>query len=190
MGDDHTSHDSLSDTSRLARLTQKQCECLELVLQHYTSKQIAKILDVSPHTVNQRLTAARDILGCATRLEAAQRYAQLRGIYERLVYEPFGISEPAADEQKSAQPTFPTELHMEDIGSADELIDISPPWSQFVEGRQVARVFVGRDSIWFRVKMIVMLTIGLMSTIVLGLAIAQAITGLLNLTDPTPPVQP
>ncbi len=190
MGDEKTAADSLLK-SPLARLSKKQCDCLDLVLQHCTSKQIAQILKISPYTVDQRLGAAREILGGATRLEAAQRYARLKGIYKPSVYEPFSISDPATDRPMSAQPNFPADLHMEDVGPpAVELIDISPPWSQLVEGRQVARVFVGKDSAWFRVKVIITLTIGLMSAIVLGLAIVQAITGLLPLPDPTPPVQP
>lgn len=55
-------------------LTDKQCEALELVLQHMSSKEIAKQLGISPRAVDQRLDAVRSKLGAATRWKAARLY--------------------------------------------------------------------------------------------------------------------
>lgn len=67
-----------------ARLTDKQRACLELVLEHQTSKQIARRLDISKQAVDLRLTTAREILGAATRGEAAIHYARLKQTYDRI----------------------------------------------------------------------------------------------------------
>jgi DNA-binding CsgD family transcriptional regulator len=59
----------------LDRLTQAQIDCLLLVYQHMTSKQIAPRLGVSSHTVDQRIRTALRILGCTSRAQAAQLVA-------------------------------------------------------------------------------------------------------------------
>ena len=56
----------------IGQLTQGQLECLVLVGRHLTSKEIAPILGVSPHTVDQRIRTALRVLGCRNRLEAAR----------------------------------------------------------------------------------------------------------------------
>jgi DNA-binding CsgD family transcriptional regulator len=56
----------------LALLTDGQRDCLRLVYQHLTSKDIARILGVSPHTVDMRLRTAMRTLSVASRIEAAR----------------------------------------------------------------------------------------------------------------------
>jgi len=81
---------------RWSCLTDKQRECLDLLLDHRTSKEIALTLDISKHTVDQRLRAARKILGAANRAETAVLYARLRAICDRVAYDPVDLpSEPA-----------------------------------------------------------------------------------------------
>ncbi len=71
-------------------LTDGQIICLELVNQLHTSKQIARKLGISPFTVDQRLDAARKKLGASSRVEAAQKFAEMQrqGISQPLVYDP------------------------------------------------------------------------------------------------------
>src|SRR3546814_11183815 len=60
------SHDLLADdAARWARLTEKHRACLDLLLDHRTSKQIARILGIAKPTVDQRIAAARFILGAS-----------------------------------------------------------------------------------------------------------------------------
>ena len=47
-----------SPDSPVARLTGGQIECLLLVDRHYSSKEIASQLGISPHTVDQRIRGA------------------------------------------------------------------------------------------------------------------------------------
>lgn len=70
-------------------LTDGQKACLRLVDDHHTSKEIARLLGISPFTVDQRLDAARRKLSAATRKDAAKIFAAIeqRTISEPLVYE-------------------------------------------------------------------------------------------------------
>lgn len=79
------------EVERWSRLSDKQHACLELLLARQTSKQIARQLDISKYTVDQRLTSARDILGAASRDETAIIYARLKTICDRIAYDPVDI---------------------------------------------------------------------------------------------------
>src|SRR5688572_13309105 len=74
---------------RVARLTEGQRACLRMVLQHMSSKDIARALDVSPHTVDQRLKVAIRTLGVASRVEAARMLAAVEDgePHQRLVHQ-------------------------------------------------------------------------------------------------------
>jgi DNA-binding CsgD family transcriptional regulator len=80
---------------RVARLTPGQLDCLRLVDQHLSSKEIAAELGISPHTVDQRVRQALQILGVERRTQAARLVAQYSGPYQRLIHQPPYI-EPAA----------------------------------------------------------------------------------------------
>jgi DNA-binding CsgD family transcriptional regulator len=73
---------------RVARLTAGQLNCLRLVDQHLSSKEIAAQLDISPHTVDQRIRGALHILGVERRSQAARIVAQYGGEYQRLIHQP------------------------------------------------------------------------------------------------------
>lgn len=49
-------------------------ECLRLAGRHYSSKEMARILGISKHTVDQRLRHATQLLGATSRFEAARRF--------------------------------------------------------------------------------------------------------------------
>lgn len=59
----------------VSRLTAGHRACLRLVLEHKTSKQIAKDLGISHHTVDDRIKDAMRILGASSRVEAARLLA-------------------------------------------------------------------------------------------------------------------
>lgn len=67
----------LNGSQILAGLTEKQRQVLDLLIEHKTSKEIARILGISPHTVDQRIQFAREKLGVCTRSEAAVAYRRL-----------------------------------------------------------------------------------------------------------------
>ena len=73
---------------RIARLSQGQLDCLRLVDQHLSSKEIAAELGISSHTVDQRVRGALQILGVERRSQAARLIAQYCGPYQRLIHQP------------------------------------------------------------------------------------------------------
>ena len=83
--------------ARVARLTEGQLDCLRLVDQHLSSKEIAAELQISPHTVDQRIRQALHTLGVERRTQAARLVAQYSGPYQRLIHQtPYieGLSQP------------------------------------------------------------------------------------------------
>ncbi len=85
---------------RVARLTPGQLDCLRLVDQHLSSKEIAGELLISPHTVDQRIRQALQILGVERRTQAARIVARHRGPYQRLIHQ----SPYIPGEQQTGQP--------------------------------------------------------------------------------------
>ncbi len=73
--------------ARVARLTSGQLECLRLVDQHLSSKEIAAQLGISPHTVDQRIRQSLQILGVERRSQAARIVAQHSERYQRLIHQ-------------------------------------------------------------------------------------------------------
>jgi DNA-binding CsgD family transcriptional regulator len=72
---------------RVARLSPGQLDCLRLVDQHLSSKEIAAQLEISPHTVDQRIRQSLLILGVERRAQAARIVAQFSGPYQRLIHQ-------------------------------------------------------------------------------------------------------
>ena len=87
---------------RVARLTAGQLDCLRLVDQHLSSKEIAAELSISPHTVDQRVRQALQILGVERRTQAARIVAQHRGPYQRLIHQSPYIPDQAQTGQPEA----------------------------------------------------------------------------------------
>lgn len=92
-------------------LTEKQKECLRLVAQNLNTKQIARRIERSDHTVDQRIRQALRVLEVADRFEAARILADAEGrhTYQPLIYQSEGVDE-----------RLETAL-VESAGSVDEL---------------------------------------------------------------------
>ncbi len=84
-----------------AGLTEKQCEVLDLLVEHMTSKQIGRELGISPHTVDQRIVFAREKLGARNRRELAMLYRDLVSARDRTAYGSSDI-DPAAETDENA----------------------------------------------------------------------------------------
>ncbi|NYH95364.1 helix-turn-helix domain-containing protein [Novosphingobium marinum] len=69
--------DHISEGTGLDALTAKQREVLDLLIEHKTSKQISRILGISPHTVDQRVKLAKAKFGLGNRAELARTYREL-----------------------------------------------------------------------------------------------------------------
>jgi DNA-binding CsgD family transcriptional regulator len=85
--DEHGHQPEEEQARRVARLTAGQLDCLRLVDQHLSSKEIAVELEISPHTVDQRVRQALQTLGVERRAQAARLVAQHSGPYQRLIHQ-------------------------------------------------------------------------------------------------------
>lgn len=78
----------MTPSDPFADLTDGQKACLRLVVDYHTSKEIGRILGISPFTVDQRLDAARRKLNADSRKDAARMFASFEGkIYDPLIYQ-------------------------------------------------------------------------------------------------------
>lgn len=89
-------------TDAIDGLPDGQRDCLRLVWQDQTSKDIARTLGISPHTVDRRVKQAIRTLGVANRREAARLLAAHEQQYQSLVYQ-----SPAIDDPRRPPPAFP-----------------------------------------------------------------------------------
>lgn len=95
----------------LASLTDKQRAVLDLLIQHKSSKEIARNLGISPYTVDQRITATRLKLRAANRGEVARAYSALLTTCDESVYQFSYVDTEAFDSEcdpqaESLEPTF------------------------------------------------------------------------------------
>lgn len=160
----------------LATLTAKQREVLDLVLLHKSSKEIARTLNISHYTVDQRITAARQRLGVTTRGELARAYSRMRELCDETAYEfshvespEFPLQVPVRDQL--ADPVF----MLSDVTS----LQMGMPW----QGEPVPPVgleaFDNRFGIFGRVFVIFALAAFLALLTLSMLAIAATITNIL-----------
>lgn len=70
----------------LGLLTAKQVEVLDMLVDHQTSKEIARELDLAPNTVDQRITAARIKWGLPNRKALIRQYTELHEICGKTTY--------------------------------------------------------------------------------------------------------
>ncbi len=95
------------DDARLMSLTEKQRAVLDLLVQFKTSKEISRLLAISPHTVDQRVEAAKSKLGAASRAELALIYRDLIGdapapVSDRMTYEESYVADITVHPQQSS----------------------------------------------------------------------------------------
>lgn len=128
-----------NDGAELAALTDAQRDCLRLVYQHMTSKDIARRLGVSPHTVDMRLRTAMKTLAVGSRIEAARLLVQeeaggevMPDAYQPLIYQPSDVAPevdlpnletPGSDSGGEAPHPLASQCFNPDVGPSA----ISPP---------------------------------------------------------------
>ncbi len=161
--------------SGYAALTEKQRQVLDLLIQYKTSKEIARRLGISPHTVDQRIEFAKRKLGARSRQDLAVQYRQMVEIYDHLTYEFSRIGTPAiafddGDRNEAGvalEATHPklTKLGDETAGSADY--------------RVVPEMFEGRYGTLARIGAIVATAALLIFVVVGGLALFSQLSEVL-----------
>jgi DNA-binding CsgD family transcriptional regulator len=135
--------------SRVARLTAGQRECLYLVNDHATSKEIARQLGISRHTVDARLRAAIQTLGVSSRREAAVIY---RAAMQAEGYQPFAYQSPrivtAADADEILPHDEAIEQHESSSDEGAELPAAPLPLLAAASPRPAAGAVVSDSAVW------------------------------------------
>ncbi len=112
------------------QLSEGQRDCLRLVYRHMTSKDIARVLSVSPHTVDMRLRMAMKTLDVASRIEAARMLVEVEGLpdpYQSLIYKASELSDtPETAEMGSPASKGNGDLDLPDYRSPDSPVT-GPP---------------------------------------------------------------
>lgn len=68
--------------TRVATLTDRQRECLRLILKHYETKEIARFLGISPDRASKDIKSAMAKLNVSRRVDAARILAGAEGAHE------------------------------------------------------------------------------------------------------------
>ena len=164
------------ELEKVAMLTEKQRECLHLVVQRKSSKEIARILNISKPAVDQRLIGARRTLGAANRNEAALIFARAAGDYDRIIYDPAYVpSDPITGAQASSDEQSDATFMLEEAASPYDATfkQENSIWPQVLKGP-------GDDlGTIQRIAIMVGLTIGILAVVLIGLSVSQSLSGLL-----------
>lgn len=164
---------------KVARLTDKQRQCMRLVVMRKSSKEIARELSIAKPTVDQRIASARQILGARNRDEAALIFARATELYDRVIYDPPCVPKvPRPVETYFSEERQSVGLTLEEpaipfSGITEYQPRLSPDfgWSTSVDLSTNARLLI-----------IVGLTVGILSIVLIALAVAQSLEGLLAAT--------
>jgi DNA-binding CsgD family transcriptional regulator len=160
----------IEEADRWLRLTAKQRACLDLLLERKTSKEIARILDVSKYTVDQHLFKARRLLGTPNRAQTAMRYADLRQRYHQMASHPVQLPGEVGH--------VSTNMSNED---ADVIEGAEILASSGLSFANLFRDFRRRDhSILNRAMIMTGLLVLLVIVLLAGLGIAQSLTTLIS----------
>ena len=151
----------------LGGLTAKQREVLDLLIEHKTSKEIARQLGISPHTVDQRIFFAREKLGVGTRGEVAVAYRRMVAVSGRTTYQKTTIAVPAPASQ-----TISGSLAGQVLGlRSPELARPDGTALAELDYRVVPELFDGRYGTLVRLSAIIAIAVFMVILVLGGLAI-------------------
>ena len=153
----------------LSGLTPKQVEVLDRLLQHKTTKQIARELNIAPNTVDNRIVAVRDKWRTSDRKATARVYAQLLATCEKSSsgFSPLDADAGPDEELFSDLPGSPI-FAVSDVHTFEHFSAINGKWT----GLEALDARFGKLG---RVGAIVVLALMLAVTIISSLAIAAAL---------------
>lgn len=162
--------------SPLSKLTVKQREVLDLLIEHKTSKEISRVLGISPHTVDQRIMLSRVKLNLSSRSAIAKEYRKLVAIYERSTYEETHISPPLMPFNKGTRNEHETLLTLID----PDRIELDDQVKGQAAYRVVPELFDGNQGTLIRLSVISGIAILLVFIILGGMAIFSEASRLLG----------
>lgn len=164
------------DLARWSRLTARHREVLDLLVDRKTSKEIARILNLSKPAIDQRFATARPILGAANRNEAAIIYARLRKKYDRVIYDPVQVPPPPTLMPSNFPDGDPTPV-LKPTDKLSTSFSIESGSRSFLPSRYG---WGHKNSIQARVVIMVGILVALVIVAFLGLGIAESLTRLVS----------
>ena len=180
----HSKPEAGSREARLERLSEGQLQCLLLVDQHMSSKEIAVRLGISPHTVDQRIRQALQILGVERRHQAARLVTAQRPQYQRLIHQSPDIEEGIRPDQSEGAVGFQIR-HADRAGKAGNS-GIETEQMPVVSGSSLPLPFATRRmprnemSVGYRLLWIVLIAIGAAFSAGMYLAGLESLARMLN----------
>ena len=162
--------------AKFGELTDRQRQVLDLLLDHLTSKEIARRLQVSPYTVDQRIQFARKKLGAKSRSELAVEYRRLKAIYGRTVYEESYMAPPAIPLEKGRG----SDTDYLISGKRPESIEDREDEKKMSDFQVAPEWFNGRHGTLARIVVIVIIAFILILLGLGGLAIFSSLSELLS----------
>lgn len=161
-----------------AKLSDKQREVLELLLDYKSDKEIARDLSLSIKTIEQRMAAARQKLGTADRNETARVYAALRdaagdadGGFPLYREPPLSAAPGFGQQEPGNAPGTTFTLH-------DAAFYSPAPWEVEPARHILPEVFHGRSATAVRLATIAAFAIALLMMALLAIGIGQGLTAL------------
>ena len=152
------------------KITAKQRDVLNLLTRHMTTKEIARELAISPHTVYQRIRIAKRKLEASSRSDLIARYLDLRPdiepIYGKPVYGDSDLPTQAIPLAKVSSNETEEAL----VRKAPMPINASAQPLDEIDIRLVPKLLAGRKGPWFRIATIGALAASLMIVGLAGLA--------------------
>lgn len=103
---------------RLARLTEREKQCLRQWLQHKSAKEIAADLGISHHAVEKRLKMARIKLDAISSLHAARMLGEAEGYSQTVAHSPDLPASPLPLQSVATRPLIFGAIAMSLIGAA------------------------------------------------------------------------
>lgn len=158
----------------LESITERQREVLDRVVEHRTSKEIARELGISPNTVDQRINAVRRRLGASDRAEVARLYAELirvcgKTTYGSSVVEKLAIGELGDPRDAEIKPVF---------FLSDSVAEPRSGWESVGE-LVIPRAGYAEGKLW-RLGMIVAIALGVLALGTISLAVMQSLSAVLR----------
>jgi DNA-binding CsgD family transcriptional regulator len=151
--------DSIGAGKLLDSLTDRQIAVMELAAQHKSNKVIAYELNISPSTVEQRMGYARDKLQTEDRNSTIRRFVELRMICGEPIYGITYLDPQNVDPQNS--------VHETEAG-------------EFVQQPAFLEALDGKFGRWGRIGLIVAISMAIIFTALVMLAVANSLTELVG----------
>lgn len=160
---------SINDDGELAGLSCKQQQVLDLVLQHKSNKEIARILGISPSAVDQRLAGARVRLGTSRRSDTALAYAALRQTCVKTTGCFAQVDSQTQLDDRGGESELDALLVFEDVGMPNGF----PTWPEPHQARFAIQDLAVPKSPLARIGLIIVFALLIMVVAMIGLSVSQ-----------------